>query len=64
MSVASCICGIKMSEENSPYDDVTHWVGKLPKENTDSDKRTDERDTRRQAKPDILSEELGVEKKR
>lgn len=57
------IYGIKMSKENNPYDDVTHWVGKLPKENTDSDKRTDERNTRRQPKSDILSEELGVEKK-
>ncbi len=62
--------GIYMQEEtedgenpNTPFDDVTHWVGNLPSKDTDSTKRVTERSTWRKIKPNILSKELGVEKK-
>ena len=62
--------GIYMQEEtedgenpNTPFDDVTHWVGNLPRKDTDSTKRVTERSTWRKIKPNILSKELGVEKK-
>tara|TARA_A100001035_G_scaffold194700_1_gene155794 strand:- start:578 stop:766 length:189 start_codon:yes stop_codon:yes gene_type:complete len=48
---------------NTPFDDVTHWVGNLPSKDTDSTKRVTERSTWRKIKPNILSKELGVEKK-
>ena len=53
-----------MPESDDAHDDVTHWIGKLPKKDSDSTECLDKRDSRRQFKPDILSEELGVEKKR
>ena len=53
-----------MPERDDAHDDVTHWIGKLPKESSDSTKRLDKRDPRGQSKPDILSEELGVEEER
>ena len=52
------------SQTDDPHDDCTHWVGYIPKTDSNSSKRIDKRDLRRQSKPDILSEELGVEKKR
>ena len=62
--------GIYMQEEtedgenpNTPFDDVTHWVGNLPRKNTDSTKRVTERSTWRKIKPNILSKKLGVEEK-
>ena len=62
--------GIYMQEEtedgenpNTPFDDVTHCVGNLPSKDTDSTKRVTERSTWRKIKPNILSKELGVEKK-
>jgi hypothetical protein len=61
--VVLCICGTDMPERDDAHDDVTHWIGKLPKTDSDSTERLDKRDSRRQSKPDILSEELGVEKK-
>ena len=64
------IYGIYMQEEtedgenpNTPFDDVTHWVGNLPRKDTDSTKRVTERSTWRKIKPNILSEKLGVEEK-
>ena len=44
-------------------DDVTHWVGNLPRKDTDSTKRVTERSTWRKIKPNILSKKLGVEEK-
>ena len=62
--------GIYMQEEtedgenpNTPFDDVTHWVGNLPRKDTDSTKRVTERSSWRKIKSNILSQELGVEKK-
>jgi len=46
---------------NTPFDDVTHWVGNLPRKDTDSTKRVTERSTWRKIKPNILSKKLGVE---
>ena len=51
-------------DKNAPFDDVTHWVGNLPSKNTDSSKRATERSAWRKIKPNILSQKLGVEKKR
>ena len=51
-------------DTNAPFDDVTHWVGNLPSKDTDSTKRVTQRSTWRKIKSNILSQELGVEKKR
>ena len=59
-----CIYGIDMQGKDDEHDDVTHWIGKLPKASSDSTKRLDKRKPRRQSKSDILSEELGVEEER
>ena len=48
---------------NTPFDDVTHWVGNLPRKNTNRTKRTAKRSTWRKIKSNILSQELGMEKK-
>jgi acetyl-CoA carboxylase carboxyltransferase component len=49
-----------MTEENDnePFDDVTNWVGFLPKTSRDNPKHTTERDTRRKDKPDVQRKEL------
>ena len=49
---------------DDPHDDCTHWAGQIPNKDTDSPKRVDKRGDRGQSESDILSEELGVEKKR
>ena len=49
--------------QNTPFDDVTHWVGNLPSKNTNRTKRTAKRSTWRKIKSNILSQELGMEKK-
>ena len=51
-------------DTNAPFDDVTHWVGNLPRKDTDSTKRITKRSTWRKIKSNILSQELGVETKR
>ena len=50
------------SDQNTPFDDVTHWVGNLPRKDTDSTKRTTKRSTWRKIKSNLFSQELGVEK--
>jgi len=67
--VLSSICGTPMSKEsddaedkNAPFDDVTHWVGNLPSKDTDSDERTNKRNTRRKTKSNFLRKKLGLEK--
>tara|TARA_R100000329_G_scaffold30509_1_gene28188 strand:- start:151 stop:342 length:192 start_codon:yes stop_codon:yes gene_type:complete len=55
--------GDDAEDPNAPFDDVTHWVGNLPRKDTDSTKRTTERSAWRKIKSNILSQELGVEKK-
>ena len=49
---------------NTPFDDVTHWVGNLPRKDTDRPKRVTKRSTWRKIKSNFFSQELGVEKKR
>ena len=51
-------------DKNAPFDDVTHWVGNLPRKDTDSPKRVTKRSTWRKIKSNFFSQELGVEKKR
>ena len=46
---------------NTPFDDVTHWVGNLPRKDNDSDERTNKRNTRRKTKPNFFSKKLGLE---
>ena len=65
----SSICGTPMSKEsddaedkNAPFDDVTHWVGNLPSKDTDSNERTNKRNTRRKTKSNFLRKKLGLEK--
>ena len=51
-------------DKNTPFDDVSHWAGKLSSKNTDSPKRVDKRSTWRKVKSNFFSKELGVETKR
>ena len=69
--LVSFIYGIYMQEEtedgenpNTPFDDVTHWVGNLPSKDNDSTERSSKRDTRRKTKSNFLRKKLGVETKR
>ena len=48
---------------NTPFDDVTHWVGNLPTKSDDSNERTNKRDTRRKTKSNFLRKKLRMEKK-
>jgi len=41
------------TEEDDPTDDVTHWIGKIPKESTYELERTDQRTTRRSEQPNV-----------
>ena len=43
------------SDQNTPFDDVTHWVGNLPRKDTDSTKCTIERSAWWKIKPNVLS---------
>ena len=49
-------------DKNTPFDDVTHCVGNLPSKDTDSDERTNKRNTRRKTKSNFLRKKLGLEK--
>ena len=51
-------------DKNTPFDDVTHWVGNLPSEDTDSTQRPIKRYSWWQTKSNILRKKLGVETKR
>ena len=64
------IYGIYMQEEtedgenpNTPFDDVTHWVGNLPRKDTDSTERVTKRNTRRKIKSNFFRKKLGMEEK-
>tara|TARA_R100001480_G_scaffold20460_1_gene30229 strand:- start:62 stop:244 length:183 start_codon:yes stop_codon:yes gene_type:complete len=48
---------------NTPFDDATHWVGNLPRKDTDSTKRSIKRRSWWQIKSDILRKKLGMETK-
>ena len=56
--------GDDAEDKNTPFDDVTHWVGNLPRKDTDRPKRVTKRSTWRKIKSNFFSQELGVEKKR
>tara|TARA_R100001591_G_scaffold27628_2_gene38183 strand:- start:347 stop:535 length:189 start_codon:yes stop_codon:yes gene_type:complete len=49
--------------ENTPFDDVTHWVGNLPSKDTDSTERGAKRYSWWQTQSNILRKKLGMEKK-
>ena len=51
-------------DTNTPFDDVTHWVGNLPSEDTDSTQRPIKRYSWWHTKSNILRKKLGVETKR
>ena len=51
-------------DSNAPFDDVTHWVGNLPSQDTHSTERPVKRYSWWQTKSNILRSKLGVEKKR
>ena len=51
------------SDQNTPFDDVTHWVGNLPRKDTDSTERVTKRNTRRKTKSNFFRKKLGMEKK-
>jgi hypothetical protein len=44
---------METDEDDDPIDDVSHWVGQLPKQNTYIPERTAERDTGRRQQPDV-----------
>jgi hypothetical protein len=48
------------TEDDDPTDDVTHWIGKIPKESIDEHERTDKRNTRRSKQPDVQRKEPPV----
>jgi len=50
-------------DKNTPFDDVTHWVGNLPHKNINSTKRVSKRSAWRKIKSNFFSQELGMEKK-
>lgn len=47
-------------QEDDPSDDVTHWVGNLPKSSDDSVERSDKRPAWRAEQPDVQCKELPV----
>lgn len=47
-------------EKDDPHDDITDSLGNLPKENTDSNERSDKRDTRRTEQSDVQRKESPV----
>ena len=50
-------------DKNAPFDDVTHWVGNLPRKDTDSTERVTKRNTRRKTKSNFFRKKLGMEEK-
>ena len=50
-------------DTNAPFDDVTHWVGNLPRKDTDSTERVTKRNTRRKTKSNFFRKKLGMEEK-
>ena len=50
-------------DTNTPFDDVTHWVGNLSSKDTDSTKRVTKRNTGRETKSNFLRKKLGMETK-
>ena len=48
------------TEDDDPTDDVTHWIGKIPKESIDESERTYQRTTRRSKQPDVQRKKPSV----
>lgn len=51
------------ADKDDPYDDVTHWVGNLPKTIIDSPECPTECDTDGSEQPDIQRKKLPVEER-
>ena len=51
-------------DQNTPFDNVTHWVGYLSSKDTHSTERPVKRYSWWQIKSNFLSQELGLETKR
>lgn len=47
--------------DDDPIDDCTHWVGKIPEQNTNSHECATERSLGRSQQPDIQCEKLPVD---
>ena len=52
------------ADEDDPHDEAIHWIGQIPKENTDSTERTDKRSTRGSKQPNIQRKKPPMEKGR
>ena len=50
----------EVHEKDDPHDDITDNLGNLPKADTDSNERSDKRDTRRTKQSDVQREEPPV----
>ena len=50
------------ADEDDPHDESTHWIGKIPEKNTDSNERTDKRSTRRSKQSNVQRKKLPVAK--
>jgi len=50
----------EVDPKDDPHDDITDSLGNLSKENTDSNERPDERDTRRTKQSDVQRKESPV----
>ena len=52
------------TERDDPHDDVTEWLGSLPKESADSPERPPECSSRGRQQPDIQRKELPLAQER
>ena len=52
------------ADEDDPHDESTHWIGQIPKEDTDSNERDSERDTRRKQQSNVQRKKPPMEKRR
>tara|TARA_R100001510_G_scaffold35249_1_gene31772 strand:- start:104 stop:286 length:183 start_codon:yes stop_codon:yes gene_type:complete len=53
----------EIDPKDDPHDDITDRLGDLPKENTNSIKRPDKRNTRRTKQSDVQRKKLPVAKR-
>ena len=52
---------METGEDDDPIDDVSHWVGQLSKESTDSTECTTKRTTGREQQPNLQRKEPPLE---
>lgn len=50
------------TESENPFDDSSHWVGRLPLSDINGDEHTDQRDTGGKSKPNNSSKKPSVAK--